>query len=372
MTRLNTYPHWGLSNGVSLEDYLNKDEVMEREEFSTEGKFIVWILTPRKTADQPDTPILAQCKTYRRASSFILDRNSSLAEGKVPSTLEKKVGYGIATVYTPDAYRGKGYAKRMLRELHYLMAAPESLPPYPASLGPHSPRVPPNLRNVLQDAAFSVLYSDIGPLFYTKCYVGESGSGWVAQPSITWEFPVSAASTTATHPDLQKEKDVQWIYSKEDIIPIQSRVSQAVWTQLERSAQDTKGKDGAEVGFLPDQGVLYMIIVKSQAVDPQPGPDDPRRTYGFQTSDGGVVVWSPVVERGRGVGLGINYTMGKIPYDLIARAAASEQYDWIEIWDDRWLAEQEGMGWPVDGRRIERSSSFSYKREIAGQVVSHL
>jgi hypothetical protein len=71
----------------------------------------------------------------------------------------------------------RGYGRHMLRLLHYAIAVPSALPPFPT----HTWGEPPNVH--FNDAMFSTLWSDVGPHFYRLATIGDgeqARDGWVA------------------------------------------------------------------------------------------------------------------------------------------------------------------------------------------------
>src|SRR6478735_7386595 len=117
-----------------------------------------------------------------------------------------------------------GFATRMLQLLHYMLADPVNLPPFPEAWGSHPPRpihqkpsphvsFPlPGQRSVsladlqrgirpdfLPAGIASILWSDVGYTFYEKCSIGETLPGWVADAKenteIVWSLlpPVPGA-----------------------------------------------------------------------------------------------------------------------------------------------------------------------------------
>jgi hypothetical protein len=75
-----------------------------------------------------------------------------------------------------------------MRLLHYVLAPPEYLPPFPAEWG-----APPAVQG-FRDGRFSVLYSALGEKYYAECRKGagtDSQLGWVRQKATlrTWTIP---------------------------------------------------------------------------------------------------------------------------------------------------------------------------------------
>jgi hypothetical protein len=86
------------------------------------------------------------------------------------------VSYGIASVFCQPKHRGKAWPRHLLSLVHYVLASPEgSIPEFPAAWGA-APVIKPTYGH---DAAFSVLYSDVGPTYYARCTIGETRPGWV-------------------------------------------------------------------------------------------------------------------------------------------------------------------------------------------------
>ncbi|CAE6525341.1 unnamed protein product [Rhizoctonia solani] len=113
--------------------------------------------------------------SYRR-DTFILPKGETTA---IPG-----IGFGIAAVFTPARYRGKGYAGRMMNLLHFAIAKPEGIPSFPSTWG-----LAPPFR-LEQPCEVSVLYSDVGK-FYERCAPGE-GVGWTIVDPMTTEWVVEA------------------------------------------------------------------------------------------------------------------------------------------------------------------------------------
>ncbi|KAF8753532.1 Oligomeric complex COG6 [Rhizoctonia solani] len=154
---------------LTLEQYLKRDEESLAQYHANEGKLISWVLVPK---DDPETlDFFCACETYKR-DIFVLPK------GQITAT--PKVGYGVASVFTPARHRGKGYASRMMSLLHFTIAELGGIPPFPSTWG----SVPPV--RVGQPGQVSVLYSDVGK-FYERCAPGE-GVGWTITSPMTTEW----------------------------------------------------------------------------------------------------------------------------------------------------------------------------------------
>lgn len=149
------HPMWGPA--LTLENYLNREEFLMTVPLAKNGGVTHWILTDRNGT--PDNrPIYASCESLRkRALASRLD-----AEGQV--VLQEGIAHGIASVFTNPAYRGKGYASRMMADLGPKLKE--------WSEGRKEPKDGDDAA-VMTPSLFSVLYSDIGKTFYAK-------NGWAA------------------------------------------------------------------------------------------------------------------------------------------------------------------------------------------------
>jgi hypothetical protein len=109
------------------------------------------------------------------------------------SGVKEVTAYGIASVYTPEQNRRRGYAQHMMRLVHWVIAneAFRSSHPFPPAWGA-APTVPVGLG----DGVFSVLYSDVGPKFYAGCGEADaSGAGWQVSGPVSSIIPVISGSS---------------------------------------------------------------------------------------------------------------------------------------------------------------------------------
>lgn len=90
----------------------------------------------------------------------------------------------IGSVFTPEKDRGKGYARHLMRLLHWVIGRRAFLAPetFPIEWGS-----PPERPSYLEEGHFSTLYSELGPQFYeTTGPTLHAGGGWrVCEPIST-------------------------------------------------------------------------------------------------------------------------------------------------------------------------------------------
>ncbi|RIA83623.1 hypothetical protein C1645_785921 [Glomus cerebriforme] len=127
-TNRNSFVEWGTH--LSLEEYLSRESLLASLPFTSE-KFTVWVLVPRSTPETT-TNIFSACETFVRPALVI------------SSSLQKQTCYSIASVFTPAEHRKNGYASYMMELLGK------------------------KLKENFQEVGFSFLYSDVGPVFYSR------------------------------------------------------------------------------------------------------------------------------------------------------------------------------------------------------------
>ncbi len=158
-TLLERYQSWYLNSSswqgpLSTEQYISRENVLEHQRLTRDGKITYWILTDTSLSLGADgaRPILATCETLRKEG--YLGRNGNL---------EKLVTHGIGSVFCREDYRGRGYASRMMTELGKILDTWQQE------------------RGI--NASFSMLWSDIGQSFY-------AAHGWKAINSTHISLPV--------------------------------------------------------------------------------------------------------------------------------------------------------------------------------------
>ena len=101
----------------------------------------------QRTSGAGEREIYSACETLRRP--FVMKARPTGADGA--DVCVEGWGYGIASVFTPPRYRGKGYASFMMERLAAWFDGLGNEHDRPAAGGSDSQQVP-----------FSVLYSDVG------------------------------------------------------------------------------------------------------------------------------------------------------------------------------------------------------------------
>jgi hypothetical protein len=131
-TRLNS-TEW--KGALSLSAYLGREEHLGKQKLIRDGGLTSWALV---TKDGNSRVVLSSCETIRKKALVV--HNGQVRE---------VICHGVASVFCPPEYRGKGYAGRMIRDLGERLR---------------------NWQTDDQNCLFSVLYSDIGKVrFIERC-----------------------------------------------------------------------------------------------------------------------------------------------------------------------------------------------------------
>lgn len=127
-------------DSLNASEYLAEQLYLQESPLAKNGGMTTWILVD-KNSPIDQRQVLCSCESYRKRS-LISDINGAVANVVV---------HGIASVFCPRAYRSRGYASRMMRDLVKELYFWQS--EYGKCVG-------------------SILYSDIGKDFYHKL-------GWI-------------------------------------------------------------------------------------------------------------------------------------------------------------------------------------------------
>jgi hypothetical protein len=116
------------------------------------------------------------------------------------------VAYGIASVLTPPQNRKHGYARHMMRLLHWLLARQDMLPPdFPVDEWGQPPERREDLG--MGQGLFSVLYSDVGP-FYGSCGMLPNTKGWEIQGNLSFIWDIDR---TDSQPPTLESSSWKWL-----------------------------------------------------------------------------------------------------------------------------------------------------------------
>ncbi|KAG6919529.1 hypothetical protein DXG01_005119 [Tephrocybe rancida] len=124
---------------------------------------------------------LCSCKTFRR---------DGLVRYRSDANPKEVACYGIATLFTPARFRGKGYAGHMMRLLHWVTADASLLP----AVFPDTWGAPPARVARAGDGWFSALWSDVGADYYKRCGPTKDQDGWIARDPVSTTWNVSQIS----------------------------------------------------------------------------------------------------------------------------------------------------------------------------------
>ncbi|KAG9515945.1 hypothetical protein KCU93_g9305, partial [Aureobasidium melanogenum] len=163
-TRLNS-TEW--KGPLSLDVYLGREEHLGKQKLIRDGGLTSWALV---TKDGNPRAVLSSCETIRKKA--LVAQNGQVKE---------VICHGVASVFCPPEYRGKGYAGRMIKDLGEKLH---------------------NWQTDGHDCLFSVLYSDIGKQFYAS-------HQWKPFPSAHVSLP------PASHSKHDSLPEVKFIYASD-------------------------------------------------------------------------------------------------------------------------------------------------------------
>ena len=144
-----SWASWG--DSLDLPEYLKESQFLTTIPLARDGGMTMWILVD-KNLPPDERPILCSCESLAKRA------RASDADGNVGEVIV----HGVASVFCPQEYRGRGYAARHMRELAKYLRLWQS----------DRGRI-----------VGSVLYSDIGKEYYARL-------GWYPNPTnLHLEFP---------------------------------------------------------------------------------------------------------------------------------------------------------------------------------------
>lgn len=133
-----------------VDTYIGRENHLHAQPLTRDG-LTSWILVDRQEPEGQRT-ILGSCETYRKTA--MLAQNGEVHDVNC---------HGVGSVFCRPEFRGKGYAKRMIRELAIMLDKWQD-------------------NQALNKSDFSILFSDIGKKFYAQF-------GWKPFPSSHFSLP---------------------------------------------------------------------------------------------------------------------------------------------------------------------------------------
>ncbi|KAI0777765.1 hypothetical protein BD413DRAFT_640527 [Trametes elegans] len=264
--RKRTSVQW--AKGDSLEHYLQREVVLEKHGHAADGKHITWVLAPRN--DPTTLDFMCSCETYRRTA--VVAKRAKQVDAR---EVREVVAYGVASVFTPEHKRGKGYARHMMRLLHWALAHRSALPSeFPAEWG--APPDPTVLHAAgVANGQFSVLYSDVGREFYHSAGLTPGAhDGWVVKGAL------ETSRLVADAPEAQHVPEGLSVVrlGEDDVLALYNRDAAWIKDDLSKFAGDT---DSTLFSFLPDQGVGAFVFRRLVQFGEELKPSLPATHWGF-------------------------------------------------------------------------------------------
>ncbi|KAH8901505.1 hypothetical protein GQ53DRAFT_740384 [Thozetella sp. PMI_491] len=230
-------------DSLTVSAYLAESQFLTTIPLARDQGMTTWVLVD-KSLPPNKRPILCSCETFRKRSL------TADAEGNI----EEVVVHGVASVFCPPEYRGRGYASRHMEELA------RQLRQWQTEHG---------------KSAGSVLYSDIGPAFYTRF-------GWLPNVRNMHLVLPAAERKELTPARLVLESDLEDLCRKDEA--------------LIRAAMATPHRVKKRVTIIPDLDHMLWHIRKEDFATKQIFGRIPR-AKGAIAGSPGKLVWAIWVHR---------------------------------------------------------------------------
>ncbi|KAG8527537.1 uncharacterized protein KY384_007689 [Bacidia gigantensis] len=234
------------SGPLSPDQYVGREKHLSRQLLTKNGGVNYWILTD--TTKLPnERPIFSSCESYKkRALVKRPDRD-----------VMDSISYSIGSVFCDPKYRGRGYARRMMGELGKKLD-------HWNQLGG-------------QETSFTVLYSDIGKIFYTK-------TGWEPFESSHITLPPNQEF------NLNPMTDFELLYASDLELLCQTderKLRKAMSTREPES-------DTVVVALIPDLATISWLHAREEYVGLETRGRAPKVKGALVHSDGGRFwcIWS--------------------------------------------------------------------------------
>ncbi|WWD18927.1 hypothetical protein CI109_103383 [Kwoniella shandongensis] len=190
----------------------------EETEWGRDGAFLTWVLV---RSDDVEDDIYAGCETYRRRGWVKRKGSNDVEDGYI---------YGIASVITPKQHLRNGYATRLLSLLHHELGPSATIPSLPREWG-MEPSIPSDVSPKVPKAIGSILWSDVGSKFYSKCKMSVDRPGWVVEDSQNTELVWKIIPPSSAQP---LDENVDWLY-KEDFASIGEEIGSSIKQKLKKT-----------------------------------------------------------------------------------------------------------------------------------------
>ncbi|WWC90850.1 uncharacterized protein L201_005787 [Kwoniella dendrophila CBS 6074] len=347
--------HWKKDN--TFERYWDMYR-KEREEspWGNNGKMLTWVLVRK---DDIEGEIYAACETYQR-KGFIKQKGSD--------SVEDTHLYGIASVVTPQQHLRNGYATRLLSLLHSRLSnlPPPSFDALPDKSESSSSEI------CIPKACGSILWSDVGSKFYSKCSPDSDRQGWVVDDHQVTELVWKILPTSGSE---QLEKVWEWIYLS-DLSSINHTLSQGAKENLrkvdtsERSVYIHDPASEGTTSFIPLKGTWQRPLI----MNPEPIGLKYKSDIQGQEEEETIILFSL-----RTINIGDrllityihNLKSERLPsvlkaLDIIGRKANQEE-GWI--WGLNASNDDELIKTWQDDSKGERQVKFGRRKEIDGHLL---
>ncbi|KAI9787151.1 MAG: hypothetical protein M1839_003386 [Geoglossum umbratile] len=147
---------------LSVPAYLRREQYLSETSLTCNGGITHWVLVDTSYPPGGERRVLASCETTRKRA-LVAYWSTEGAE------VEEVVSHCIGSVFCPKEFRGKGYARRMMRELSKILRGWQV----------------DGAAKGRERCLFTVLYSDIGKSFYATLGWHPFTSSHISLPPIS-------------------------------------------------------------------------------------------------------------------------------------------------------------------------------------------
>lgn len=204
---------------LSEEQYLAREPYLETVPLSRDGGMRHWVLTQ---ASAESRTVFSSCETLRKRV---------LVAGPGGGEVKEEIVYGVGSVFTPPAFRGRRYGARMLVDLGTRLAY---------GCEGEGGRKP----------IASALWSDIGKTFYAK-------KGWKPYPSLHVSF---AVPTTGADGEGRADETQAITYDNlEDFCQLDEEL-------LRRQLAKPSGDGKTRFAFAPDYDTMRWHLYRDEYI----------------------------------------------------------------------------------------------------------